>query len=525
MSVSLWFQSLSLAAAVGLLALGIGTLAALALAGAGGWLRSALTAMTFLAAALPPFLGANHWLDLTAHWRALAGSSALGAGSWALAVLCLAALLWPVVTLLLLGAWTRLQPDVLESDPCIRGFTLLRGLLLPAARGELQVAAAIVITLALANFTVPVLFQIRVFTEEFWIRFNTQLDLAGALRSTWPLLITPLALLLLLRKRPIPWPRWRTDLEPGRVRRALGLLWPVALTATLLWLALTVAFPLARLAGTSRTWTELPGAFLAGRHALLNSFLTAAGTATVLCALPLLFLFAGERTRLACRSGRPRPGQSSPGLFEWWPLHRPPNADTHRSPPPSLTHLLPLALWLPFLLPGVFTGVALINLLNRPWTAALYQSTAILLLALAIRYAALAGALISQAHATADPALPDAARTLGAGPWRVFRDAVWPQVHSGAAAAWYLLYLLALWDVETIVLIQPPGGETLSLRIFNLLHYGHAAQVNALCILLLALALAPWMIWRLARVISPTARPLLPGPPKPCVPSSASTGW
>jgi DNA-binding beta-propeller fold protein YncE len=52
-------------------------------------------------------------------------------------------------------------------------------------------------------------------------------------------------------------------------------------------------------------------------------------------------------------------------------------------------------------------------------------------------------------------------------------------------------YLLCLWDVETLVLIVPPGGESLSLRIFNLLHYGHNSQVNALCLLLLALALLP----------------------------------
>ena len=58
-------------------------------------------------------------------------------------------------------------------------------------------------------------------------------------------------------------------------------------------------------------------------------------------------------------------------------------------------------------------------------------------------------------------------------------------------AAWYVTYLLCLWDVETLVLIVPPGGESLSLRIFNLLHYGHNSQVNALCLLLLALALLP----------------------------------
>jgi len=416
-----------------------------------------------------------------------------------------------VVTLLLLGAWTRLQPDVLECDPCIRGLTLFRGLLLPAARGELQVAAAVVVTLALANFTVPVLFQIRVFTEEFWIRFNTQLDLSGALRSTWPLLVTPVVLLLLIRRQSVPWPRWRQDLEPQRLRRALGTLWPIALGATACWLLLTVAFPLARLVTTSRTWTELPGAFLAGRHALLNSFLTAAGTATLVCAVALVFILAGERTRLACSSGRPRPDESARGVSKRWTRPNTPESDAPppSAPPPplpSLSHLLHLTLWLPFLLPGVFTGVALILLLNRPWSAPVYQSTAILLLALGIRYAALGGELVTQAHAAADPALADAARTLGAGPWRVFRDALWPQLAPGLAASWYLIYLLTLWDVETIVLIQPPGGETLSLRIFNLLHYGHAAQVNALSILLLAVALTPWFVWRVGHAITAVSR-------------------
>ncbi|MCW5556924.1 MAG: hypothetical protein KIT22_03655, partial [Verrucomicrobiae bacterium] len=275
--------------------------------------------------------------------------------------------------------------------------------------------------------------------------------------STWPLVAVPLLLLVFLRSRSVPWPRWRTDLTPERVRRALGGLWWIAAGATVAWLALTVAFPLARLAGTTRTWTELPGAALAGRRALFNSVGTAAISATVIAGAALL------SPRMPLRMRGPR-----------W-------------------------LWLPFLLPGVFTGVALIALFNRPWTSAIYQSVAILVLALSVRYAALGGSLVSQARATADPALMDAAASLGATPARVFRDAVWPQVAPGAASAWYLVYLLCLWDVETVVLIQPPAGETLALRLFNLLHYGHAAQVNALCVLLLAAALMPGILWLAGR--------------------------
>jgi sugar lactone lactonase YvrE len=85
------------------------------------------------------------------------------------------------------------------------------------------------------------------------------------------------------------------------------------------------------------------------------------------------------------------------------------------------------------------------------------------------------------------------ARLEGAGYWQTLRHIHWPQACSQAAAAWYVTYLLCLWDVETLILIVPPGGESLSLRVFNLLHYGHNPQVNALCLLLLALALLPWL--------------------------------
>ena len=73
----------------------------------------------------------------------------------------------------------------------------------------------------------------------------------------------------------------------------------------------------------------------------------------------------------------------------------------------------------------------------------------------------------------------------------MFRFVVWPQIAPQMCAAWYVVYLLCLWDVESIVIIQPPGGETLALKIFNLLHYGYAAQVNALCLTLLGLAVLP----------------------------------
>ncbi|MDQ6632185.1 MAG: hypothetical protein M3Y82_10600, partial [Verrucomicrobiota bacterium] len=61
--------------------------------------------------------------------------------------------------------------------------------------------------------------------------------------------------------------------------------------------------------------------------------------------------------------------------------------------------------------------------------------------------------------------------------------------------------------VETLILIVPPGCETVALRVFNLLHYGHNSQVNALCLLLLALAVFPLVIWNLVRMFKRNLAP------------------
>ena len=123
-------------------------------------------------------------------------------------------------------------------------------------------------------------------------------------------------------------------------------------------------------------------------------------------------------------------------------------------------------------------------------------------LAYSIRYAALGWTTVARAVRAADRSLTDAARLEGASRAQLWRHVYWPQISPQLAAAWYVTYLLCLWDVETLVLIVPPGGQTMALRIFNLLHYGHNPQVNALCLWLMALAVLPlfgWAAWAWGR--------------------------
>jgi iron(III) transport system permease protein len=372
----------------------------------------------------------------------------LGGAIWILALLT-----WPITTLVVLSAWKRIEPSQLESEPALIGTSLIRWLLWPAARAAIGQAAVLTFVLALNNFAVPAILQVKVFPAELWVRYEANRNFTEALAISWPLVIAPILLLMVWRRSDVNWPRQEGGATARAVRRQLGRGWMwCAGAATSLIFVLSVGLPLAQIVTSGRTWTELPNLLRAVPGTIWNSFALAAATASLCIAL---------------------------GLITW------------RLP-------IGLILWLPFLVPGVLLGIATILVFNRKPLALIYPSAAVVVMAFAARYLALGWNVVAHALRTADRDLTDAARLDGASGWSLLRHVHWPQIASQVGAAWYVTYLLCLWDVEALVLIVPPGGETLALRIFNLLHYGHNAQVNAMCVVLLALAIAPLAVWSVA---------------------------
>jgi iron(III) transport system permease protein len=268
-----------------------------------------------------------------------------------------------------------------------------------------------------------------------------------------PLIVTSFFGLLLLRTREVAWPAKEGAAPADTIRMQLGPWFWLCAIFTLLIVVFSVVVPLAQIGFDAKAWRELPSVFRATSNSVRVSLLYAAGAATT-CAI-----LAGSLWRWR---------------FGW-------------------------CVWLLFLTPGVLIGTALIHIFNRPVLDAIYHSAAIVVIALACRFLALNWHAERMAMQRVDRDILDAVRLETGSRWRTFRTGYWPQTSGAFAAAWFVTYLFCLWEVETLVMIYPPGGETLALRIFNLLHYGHIAQVNALCLLLLALALLPLVLLAVLR--------------------------
>jgi ABC-type spermidine/putrescine transport system permease subunit II/DNA-binding beta-propeller fold protein YncE len=361
----------------------------------------------------------------------------------------LALMLWPLTFLFTLASWQKMESCWLESEPLLGGWSMVRWVLLPLAKTSLIQAAVLTLVLALNQFSVPAILQVKVLPAEIWVDYSATFNFVSAMKNGMFLVIPPLLMLLWFRHRKIGWPRLTGGASCRLFRERLGTpCWMASGVIAAGALAFSI-LPLLDLLASAATWRELLPAAAAGRSAMANSVALAAVASALTVALGL----AGWRLPL--------------GLVWWFFLF----------------------------VPGVLLGIILITLFDRPPFLAFYQSCGIVIFAWVLRYLAFGWNGAVHARQSVDRLLVDAARVEGASGWALFRHVLWPQMAPQLGAVWYATYLLCLWDVETLVLIVPPGGETLALRVFNLLHYGHNSQVNALCAWLIALALLPLILW------------------------------
>jgi ABC-type Fe3+ transport system permease subunit/DNA-binding beta-propeller fold protein YncE len=476
LNTALLTNSLVVGTATSVLACLLGTIAALCLLCFRARMRAFLLTAGIVTLALPPFLVVNAWLDLLGP-GGLAGPMQLNVFGLPGTVFVLTLLYWPVSMLGLWMAWTRLEPSLLEAEPAARGRALVWHLLLPLGRSALAVAAVLTFVLAINNFAVPSILQTIVYPTEIWVRYNTGLSGSGALMASWPLVLAPLLLMLVVLRKGWRWPHVRPRLDPALFRRQLGAGWSLGaagLTAALCLLSMAV--PLAQVVGSAETWKSLPGVVAAGTGAVWNSFFYAA-TAATLCTLTALLLarldaFPGtagrRRTVLPVGAGETRTGASARSL------------------------VFGLS-WVLFFLPGSVLGIGILNLANPHLSGELRDSAALAICTLALRHVALAWTALRMGSHALDRRLVDAARVDGATGWQLWRHAHWPQTGAYFLAGWYAVFLLCLWEVDSLVLLAPPGGDTLSMRAFNLLHYGHTSEVNGICLVLLVLAIGPFV--------------------------------
>jgi iron(III) transport system permease protein len=136
-----------------------------------------------------------------------------------------------------------------------------------------------------------------------------------------------------------------------------------------------------------------------------------------------------------------------------------------------------------FVVPSAVLGGGVVRVWNRPATEWLYASEAVLVLALVARYGVLSIRTFAAACTSVSSSYEEAA-TVASGDYlrRLFR-VVLPMNRRAVLAAFALVLVFCLRDVDTAILFYPPGGEPLTVRIFTLEANGPPSVVAALAAL------------------------------------------
>jgi len=462
------------------------------LPGRGGAI-SLIVAMLFL----PLYLLASAW---QAGFGAEGWCASMGVGQpwlsgWNAAVWVhtLAAVPW-VFLFASLGLW--IVEPALEEQAMLDGtpWQVFRRVTLPTCWPALGLAAVWIAAYTAGEMTVTSIFSVRTYAEEVFNQMQLHDEESGATTALLPGMLGTLALLGLGMFCCVRLARFGRlmQLRSSRLLVLGGRRWPLLLgmVVTLVFLA---GVPFANLVykagvlvsqtdeGRARTWsvgkciwTILLAPWQCRREcmwSLVIGFLAA--TAAVVAAIPLAWL-----------------ARKSPWLG-------------------MLAILVALVC---LVVPGSLVAVAIIGLLNRPglpWLIWLYDYSILApWMALTVRAMGPAVLVLWYAAGTIPQGMLDNAATEGCGSLGQLARVVLPQRLPALGIAWLIGLALALGDLTASILVAPPGVETLSIHVFNLVHYGVEDQVAGICLALSAAlgALAAAVMWlaRRARLFGGT---------------------
>ncbi|MFT4936724.1 MAG: putrescine transport system permease protein [Pseudoalteromonas distincta] len=138
----------------------------------------------------------------------------------------------------------------------------------------------------------------------------------------------------------------------------------------------------------------------------------------------------------------------------------------------------------PLVMPEVILGLSLLLLFVSVGVARGFWTVIIAHTTLTLCYAT----VVVQARLVSfDEALEEAARDLGAPPWKAFALVTLPNIAPAVAAAWMLAFTLSLDDLVIASFTTGPGATTLPIRIYSAVRLGVSPEINAISTLLIGL--------------------------------------
>ncbi len=399
------------------------------------------------------------------------------------AILVMSLVLYPYVYLLARAAFREQVAATYEAARTMgysRSQTFFR-LIVPMARPSLAAGAALAMMEAMTDFATVRFFSFPTVSEGIVRLWEGRMDRAGATELSLLLLGVALCLILLeraLRGRARYYQSSGAGRRPPRAElHGVAALAAIAVNALLLGAAFVL--PVGQLIAWALSYvqTNFGGWRNVFAQYALTTFGLAALAATLTVFLALLIangvrLSGGRAGRIVARVATL--GYAVPGavvaaavLLTLAPLDRAIN---------SLAERLNLSA------PGLILTGTIIGLLY----------------AYAVRFMAVAFNSVEASFEKVKPSMEQAARTMGAGPWRVLWRIHLPLVSQGMIAAAILVFVDVMKELPATVMLRPFGMDTLAIWTYMAAAESFWEEASLPALTILAVGLIPvWLLMRL----------------------------
>ena len=151
------------------------------------------------------------------------------------------------------------------------------------------------------------------------------------------------------------------------------------------------------------------------------------------------------------------------------------------------------ALALPIVVPEICMGVAMLVFFTQvvPWPTEImwpFNLGAIIISHISFSFSFVA-IVIRARLASFNRELEEAAKDLGAGEWRIFRDILIPHMRPGLLAGALLAFTLSLDDFVITFFTSGPETTTFPIKVYSMVRFSVTPEVNAASTILIVLTL------------------------------------
>jgi iron(III) transport system permease protein len=401
---------------------------------------------------IPPYLSAVSWLYALGgegwlggflqsylHWHVSAFSIT---GFWG-TLFVLSFWLYPLMVLFMYHALQIGKPYLDAARLYRNGWPRVRLITVLLAKYGILTGAALIFVLAFTNFSVPGALQYNVFPTEIFAQFGAFYDEQQAAVLSLPNLVIAILISFWIIRYFGRQKRFALTGNKSGLKSLTGAGARGVAVLLFLFFFVVLGFPLISLIHRTGSLPLFIRSFTSTFPQWVNSFLFAMAGAVITTGAALFMVLYSR--------------------------HRPKTAKV----------LMAVTL-LPLLLSGGLYGIGMIELWNQPFFGGSVYGTPLMVILSYFRFLPVAYLIISVSLVRVPVQYEEAGLLSGRSQQAVFFRIIFPMIRTGVYGALLLTFIFSFSELDTAVLIYPPGMETIPVRIFSLLHYGAHQSVAAL---------------------------------------------